>query len=228
MEVRQSSGQVARRGYVVSFVSQKGGVGKTTLSLNLAGWLAAKNRIAFVDCDPQKSATKWHGLRARSFELFTLAGPALHAEVPRLAREYALVIVDSPPGIATDAATITEAVLSVSDLAIAPVQPSRLDYDSTEDALVMVKRMIEKRRPKLDARLLISRRLSNTVVGKEARAGLEPAGIPVMKTEIYNHVAYIDSIGAGLFIGEYEPNGPAAVEFSRFVREVIQCLRERR
>jgi chromosome partitioning protein len=51
---------------IVAFLNQKGGVGKTTLSLHVAGaWAARGKRVVVIDADPQSSALDWSEQRAR-------------------------------------------------------------------------------------------------------------------------------------------------------------------
>jgi chromosome partitioning protein len=51
---------------IVAFLNQKGGVGKTTLALHLAGqWAREGRRVTVIDADPQGSALDWSAQRAR-------------------------------------------------------------------------------------------------------------------------------------------------------------------
>ncbi len=69
---------------IVALLNQKGGVGKTTLSLHLAGELAAHGaRVMLIDADPQGSSLDWAEQRARSglerrFGVVGLARESLH------------------------------------------------------------------------------------------------------------------------------------------------------
>src|SRR5215475_847925 len=94
------------RSMIIAFVNQKGGVGKTTLALHVAGaWAARGRRIVVIDADPQGSALDWSEQRAkeglpRLFGVLGLARDTLHQEAPELARDARHLIIDGPPRIA--------------------------------------------------------------------------------------------------------------------------------
>ena len=91
---------------IVALLNQKGGVGKTTLALHLAGaWAAQGKRITVIDADPQGSALDWSAQRAkeavpRLFGVIGLARDTLHREAPELARDADHVVIDGPPRVA--------------------------------------------------------------------------------------------------------------------------------
>ena len=91
---------------IVALLNQKGGVGKTTLALNLAGeWARQGKRVTLIDADPQGSALDWSQQRARKglprlFGVVGLARDTLHREAPELARTADVIVIDGPPRVA--------------------------------------------------------------------------------------------------------------------------------
>jgi chromosome partitioning protein len=79
--------------------------------------------------------------------------------------------------------------------------------------------------PELKSRLLISRRLSNTAIGKEARAAAGVFGIKIFNTEITQRVALADAISAGVTIFDFAPKSAAANEYRNLTEEVMRCLK---
>jgi len=138
---------------VITVAQQKGGAGKTTLAANLAASLAAEQRVAVLDTDPQRSLARWHALRtARSgavaaITLSERAGWRLPAEIERLGRSHDILIVDSPPQIDTDA----RLAIRAADLVLVPLQPSPPDLWAAEGTLALA--LGEKRK----VRLLLNR-----------------------------------------------------------------------
>ena len=111
---------------VVAFLNQKGGVGKTTLVLHVAGaWAAQGKRVVVIDADPQGSALDWSEQRAkeglpRLFGVLGLARDTLHIEAPEIARDANHVLINGSPRIAA----LMRSAMLAADLALVPAQPS--------------------------------------------------------------------------------------------------------
>ena len=125
---------------VVTVLSQKGGSGKSTLTMQLAGGLARRGRrVAIIDLDPQETAMRWahaaSGTVAFPATVVHLgADPAaLHQMIKSAGGQIDVILLDCPPSI-EHAATL--ASLQEADVALVPVVPSPTDLWSTKAALV--------------------------------------------------------------------------------------------
>jgi chromosome partitioning protein len=143
---------------IVALLNQKGGVGKTTLALHLAGrWALQGQRVLLIDADPQSSALDWSEQRSREglprlFGVVGLARDTLHREAPELARTADHVVIDGPPRVAG----LMRSALLAADLVLIPAQPSPFDGWASGEMLKLIE---EARifRPAVVARFVLNR-----------------------------------------------------------------------
>ncbi len=116
---------------IITVFNQKGGCGKTTVSMHLAGTLGLRGaRSMLVDMDEQGTATRWAAQASdeRPFPASVIglapSGGAMHREVRKFVQDYDYIVVDCPPAVHSAAPS---SALLISDLAIIPVVPSPPD-----------------------------------------------------------------------------------------------------
>ena len=202
---------------IISFVNQKGGVGKTTTAINVAAGLARMNkRVLLIDADPQGSAIQWQVVEGnQAFVAVHRPGPLKKIDIDRYDAVNDYVIIDTPP--AADA--ITRSILSIADMAIIPVSPSSLDIWSCKKTLAMI-REIKLQNTDLEVKILISRKITGTRVGREVREMLQEFDAAVLDTELCQRVAYIDAMQFGVSVTQYAPGSKAAEEIAALCEEV--------
>ena len=199
---------------IVALLNQKGGVGKTTLALHLAGrWAELGRRVLVVDADPQASALDWSEQRgreglARTFGVVGLPRDMLHRELPDVARGYDRVVI----GIARSA-------LLAADLVLIPVSPSPLDGWASGE---MLRLLDEARvfRPAIRARMLLNRVAARTVIGRETGEALADHDPPLLGAQVGQRVAFADTARSGRLAGEGPTGAAAARDIAAVAAEI--------
>lgn len=196
----------------LSMIAQKGGTGKTTLSIHLAVQARVSGfKVLLVDIDPQASATAWWRRRSeQSPELVQTSGSALGTVLETATdQHYELVVVDTAPHSSEESRVCAR----LSDLVCIPTRPAILDLDAIRPSTDLVAEV------DVAARILLNGCPPPTAFGEphivsEAREALAIYGTPVCDVAISQRVALSHALIGGQAVSEYERDGKAASEIA--------------
>lgn len=214
---------VAEQGWVVTIANTKGGVGKSTIAGNLAWAFATQDslrrRVLLVDADSQASVTKWFDLASEvPFDRSQLTtARVLQHQLPRLRRQYEMILVDCPP-MQSD---VTAAAVTQADLALVPVLPSPLDVLAYSE-LVPLLRQARGFNPSLKLRFLVNQLTPRTVLAREVEESLADADIPLIPTTLHDRQIYRRVVAQGSSV--VAESGPAKDEILTLARDILHVL----
>ena len=197
----------------IAVISQKGGAGKTTLAINLAG--AAEEQglsPVIIDLDPQASAKIWAKLRGKESPIVICTVPKMLGEAIATAREHGadVCIIDTAPHSETAALEAAKA----ADMVLIPCRPSMIDLQAVSTTVDIVKLA---GRP--EAMFLINCvRPGDKTLPSEAAAALQKHGIPVCDLRLTLRSDCIHALSAGQGITEFAPASPAAEEIRQLFK----------
>lgn len=204
---------------VIALVGNKGGAGKTTLSVNIAAGIARDRNTAVLDADPQGSSLQWRAFTDDDGALTVYeAGDDLAGQILDLKGQYDCLVIDCPPSVH---APQTNTVLRACDIALIPVQPSPVDLWAT----VHTERAIEHARevnPGLRAMLILNQLETRTTLSRLVREAAEEIELPVAKTGIRRRAIYRASALEGKSVFDIGRRGAeAAEELENLLKEVL-------
>ncbi len=207
---------------VIGVLNQKGGVGKTTLSINIAAELASRgSNVLLIDGDPQGSSLDWAASREKDIP-FTVVGYSkanLHKTVSDIGKGRDFVVIDGAPSVKD----LCRTAIMASNLVLIPVQPSPFDVWAASDVVKLVNEA-QIYKSGLKAAFVINRRIQNTAIGRDVSDALAEFDMPVLESSLVQRVVYAESAASGLSVFEQDSKSPAAQEIHALVDEILPIL----
>jgi chromosome partitioning protein len=197
---------------IVGVLNQKGGVGKTTLSVNIAASFARLGgRVLLIDADPQGSSLDWAAARQEAplFSVVGLPRATIHKEMDEIGKGYDHVVIDGPPRVTE----LARSAIMASDVILIPVQPSPYDIWAADE---VVKLITEARvyREGLKAAFVVNRKIANTAIGRD---------VATFKAQVIQRVVFAEAAAQGRAIYEIDETSAATKEIEA-VRDELMGL----
>lgn len=169
---------------IISFVNQKGGVGKSTLSFHFANWLKDRGfSVALYDADAQASSSKWlkaYGAEIPATLIDTQNIDGIPDQILALDDENDFTICDGPGGLGE----VTRTLLILSDFALFPITASYLDAESLTKARAQLDYAIKIKGKAPESRVVLNRIRKRSKLAVETREAQESLGIPVLRNSV--------------------------------------------
>ena len=186
----------------IGITNLKGGVGKTTISINLAVCFAHMGyRVCIVDTDTNQSSLKWYGARDENLPQVLAVGAtdakALNKAVDKLHNDHDIIIIDGTPSLSE----MTTRIILASDLLIIPIRPGAHDF-RTMDEFFNRYNQVKEIKEIIPAYFLLNEYSERINVHKTVHKTLENHyGIPILSTMVKSRAAYGETglMGTGVF-----------------------------
>jgi chromosome partitioning protein len=207
---------------VISVIHQKGGVGKTTLSVCLAGELAKRGfDPLLVDADPTESAQAW--AKAGKLDFSVVGYPVVPGQTDAWAQsvsklESKMFVIDCGPNDYSLAAAC-----ALTDVALLPCGASGLDIDGTVRALRQIETARSQRHTPLTVLVVPTRVDGRTIEGRQLVEQLRALG-EVVTRPLTSRVDYVRAFTAGLAVNAYAPGSEADQEIRAIADQVLDSV----
>ncbi len=166
---------------IILITHQKGGVGKSTLTFNLAQNIAANSRVAVLDFDLQGSLSQLEEL-VTDFKIIPYQDKL--ESISEL--QYDFIFIDTPPYLSNHLAKL----ISISDLIIVPTKAGILDLLAIKSTLAI----IEQEKRTIDTLVVFNMIKPNTTLTLDILIGLEEYNVKTATTHISDLVAFTRSV----------------------------------
>lgn len=207
----------------IAVANQKGGTGKTTLTVNLAAGFHRRGETVLLDADPQGSAGDWARVGGADNDLppvHSVAADAVREHIARAAKTSHFVLVDCPPHLQSE---MLRGVMGAVDLVLIPVQPSPLDLWASVDMTAAVQDA-RTGNPRLRAYMVLNQLDSRNALSRSMNEALAEFEVPALINGLARRAAFRSAALEGASVYGLGPRGAAAVrEVEALIEEVLKA-----
>jgi chromosome partitioning protein len=177
---------------IITLAHQKGGVGKSTIALNLYGYFSQSGlKTAIVDIDPQGSITSFVDFsESDSFNLIKRTDFTTYADLQSKLHGFEVVLIDTPPYLSKE----LEEIIKITDLVIIPCKASLFDALAIRQTIEFIQKEKERGNRNFLSAIVLTMVISGASLQAQIREHLEAHKIPIFEAEIGNRVAYAKSL----------------------------------
>jgi chromosome partitioning protein len=204
---------------IIALAGNKGGSGKTTLAINLAGALARRGRVLILDADPQGSCRHWATATDGTGVVAVVdAADDVSSAIAAHGDESDYLVVDCPPSVHAEQ---TLDALALAQWVLIPVMPSPLDIWAGLQVEPVVQQISEQN-PGLRGMLVINQLEPRTRLSRLVRQALDELGLPTANTALRRRMAYRQAMLEGRTVSELGSRGvKAAGEIEQLMEELV-------
>lgn len=206
---------------ILGVTNLKGGVGKTTITQNLAVYFAHQNfKICVVDTDENQNSVEWAGARSEDMPSVVAMGctvpRTLNKTLEALDKDYDIVLVDGTPNLGE----MTTRIMLACDLLLIPILPSGHDFRAMVQFFQRYEQSLEFR-DSIPAYFVMNQFDTRINFHQDIKGFLEAYDIPILETKLKKRIAYAQTSVMGL--GVYEFQDPKAkAEIAELAGDVME------
>jgi chromosome partitioning protein len=213
---------------VISFLNQKGGVGKSTLAYNVACEIQRSGtKTLIVDTDEQRSCKEWADIQGH-IPCIEMLGKHDFKHFETTTSGYEVVIIDGRAnmfqGKDPDSLGLASKTIYASTLVLIPVLPSPVDIRASKDFVTLVHQVREMRGDKPPAYFIRNQIKTGTILSREIEEVLEEFHLPIAETKIRDLQDFRRSAAVGTGVVDFNADSEASRDIRALVKEIEQII----